>query len=150
MVSFRNRAIFAVFAVALLLLAVIPPAGAQVGFTPVVSGTLTAASASCLATNCVVMPVYAETGSVAWQLSGTFVATTQFEGTVNGVTWISIAVTPPNTAGLRVISTTAAGIWQANTAGFQSVRVRVSGYSSGSVGVAGKRSTATAPFGVAQ
>lgn len=148
----RMNSKIAMLVVALILLVgVIPPAWAQTGFPALTAtGTLTAASASCLTTNCVTLAVTAETGAVAWQLTGTFVATTQFEGSVDGTTWISMAVSPPNTAGLRVISTTAAGVWQANTAGLKTVRVRVSGYSSGSVVVTGRRSSVPAPFGVAQ
>ena len=56
-------------------------------------------------------------GAVGLQLSGTFTLTVQFEATVDGET---------------VSSTTAAGAWRANVAGYRLVRARVSAFTSGS------------------
>jgi hypothetical protein len=97
------------------------------------TGSLTAASASCLAANCLSIPVFSDTSTVTFQLSGTWSATAQFEFSVdNGTTWTGLAVGPmPN--GQQVTSATANGVWQADAAGFTNVRVRVSAFSSGTV-----------------
>lgn len=97
------------------------------------TGNLTAASASCLASNCLSIPVFSDTSTVTFQLSGTWSATAQFEFSVDsGATWTALAVGPmPN--GQQVTSSTANGVWQADAAGFTNVRIRVSAFSSGTV-----------------
>jgi hypothetical protein len=97
------------------------------------TGNLTAASASCLASNCLSIPVFSDTSTVTFQLSGTWSATVQFEFSVdNGVTWTALAV-GPMPSGQQVTSATANGVWQADAAGFTNVRTRVSAFSSGTV-----------------
>lgn len=96
-------------------------------------GNMTAASASCLASNCISIPVFSDTSTVTFQLSGTWSATVQFEFSVdNGTTWTGLAVGPmPN--GQQVTSSTANGVWQADAAGFTNVRLRTSAFSSGTI-----------------
>jgi hypothetical protein len=82
----------------------------------------------------------AKAGAAAWQISGTFSATLQFEGTVDGTNWAPlVAVIPTTVASGWATSATVPGIWQANLAGFAFVRVRCSSYTSGSISVTLKR-----------
>jgi hypothetical protein len=48
--------------------------------------------------------------SIAIQLVGTFTATIQFEGSVDGANWAALSMTPIG-GGAAVTSATAAGIW---------------------------------------
>lgn len=113
-----------------------------------VSGTLTASGSGCEATNCVQMSITsalrdpgAVSSAAAWQISGTFSATVQFEGTADGTNWAPVrALIPTTVASGFVTSATAPGIWQANAAGLAFVRVRCSSYTSGSISVTLKRS----------
>jgi len=74
--------------------------------------------------------------SVGFSVSGTFNATVNFEGTVDGGTnWISLPVRPANLAG-TVTATTVVGSFIASAAGLSHVRARISGWSSGTVTVA--------------
>ena len=70
-------------------------------------------------------------GAGGLQLSGTFTLTVQFEATVDGETFVGLNMLPSNSA-TAVSSTTAAGAWRANVAGYRLVRARVSAFTSGS------------------
>ena len=70
-------------------------------------------------------------GAVGLQLSGTFTLTVQFEATVDGETFVGLNMLPSNSA-TAVSSTTAAGAWRANVAGYRLVRARGSAVTSGS------------------
>lgn len=72
--------------------------------------------------------------SLGIQISGTWSATLQFEGTVDGTNWVALEVRKP-TDGSRSSSTTANGLWVAQVAGFKAVRVRASAYTSGTASV---------------
>ena len=72
--------------------------------------------------------------TVAFQLSGTFVATVTFEGTVDYHTWIAITARDVASGGTATTATTT-GIYVADCAGLLFVRARVSAYTSGSVTV---------------
>lgn len=94
-------------------------------------GLLTASSTDCTTVgSCVTLAIDPNSGSVGIQVAGTFSATVQFEGTVNGATWTAVTGTPVG-GGAAVSSTTATGAWRLSTAGMQSVRARVSAYTSG-------------------
>jgi hypothetical protein len=131
-----------VAALMLLVLLAASRADAQSFLPRTVTGSLTAVGS-------VTMPVDSLTGSVAWQLTGTFSGTVSFEGTVDGVTWEAIAVVPIGTAGVRVLTATTTGIWRAHVAGLTSARARVSIYTSGTVAITGKRSAIPGLFGIA-
>lgn len=104
------------------------------------SGSLTAAAqAVTLAVN--------GTSSTAIQVTGTFVATLQFEGTVDGTNWVSFYVTPNGTAA-TVTSATGTGVWQGKSGGFSSVRVRASAYTSGTAVVSIRAGQGTGNVGV--
>lgn len=112
---------------ALVLLGASTPAFAQ----PFVTRDLT--SATCPGTGCVVLQVDGQ-GSLGVQVTGTFVGTLQFEQSIDGVTYVSLAMVP-NTLGATVTSTTAIGFWTAPIAGARWVRVRFSAYTSGTATV---------------
>lgn len=125
----------------LLFLLLSLPAVAQLQGPPQpFTGSLTAASTSCLASNCMPVIVPSDASTVTIVLSGTWSATAQFEvcadsqancnGTVGA--WTSINAQPIPT-GQQVTSATANGLWQADIAGFTNFRVRVSAFSSGTV-----------------
>lgn len=110
------------------------------------TGSLTAVySAACAATTCVVVPLHSLVGAEAWQITGTFTATVTFEGTVDGATWVAVAVVP--VGGTRTLATTATapGLWQMNTAGLVSVRARCSAFTSGTIVVTGRRAVGPPP-----
>lgn len=70
----------------------------------------------------------------AADLRGTSSQTTQFQGTVDGTNWFTIAVVPAGGAinvG-SITSTTAAGVWMGNANGYLKVRATTTVYTSGS------------------
>lgn len=69
----------------------------------------------------------------AFQVSGTFVATVIFEGTVDGTNYVALPACDGTTSGSTVSAT---GVWVCNVNGFGQVRARIASYSSGSVTVA--------------
>lgn len=107
------------------------------------TGNLTAASSSCLVTNCIQLQVTTTVGGATIQLSGTWSATVQFEATNDNVTWVAINVMPSNSS-TAVSSATGNGIWQFNPAGYTNIRVRVSAYTSGTVVATAQLSNASA------
>lgn len=116
----------------LLLALLCAPAFAQM--TPV-QGNITAASSSCLSTNCVTLQLDGQTGAASIQLTGTFTATVSFEvSNDNGTTYVAVNGTPPNST-TAVSSATATGLWQFNVAGFTHIRARGSAYTSGTAAV---------------
>lgn len=72
-------------------------------------------------------------GAVGLQLSGTFVGTVSFECLVDGeAAMVALNMLPPNSA-TAASSATAAGVWVANVAGLETVQIRVSAYTSGTI-----------------
>lgn len=77
-----------------------------------------------------------ENSYMAVQLSGTFVATVGFQGTIDGTNWFSVAALPfatlydPTTA---VTQATAVGAFRLDTSGLAGVRLNCSAYTSGTV-----------------
>lgn len=83
-------------------------------------------------------------GAVGAQVTGTFVATVNFEGTIDGSTWVGIEGV--NLAdGSKAKSPTAPGVYVVPVTGLSSFRARVSGYASGSVTVLGRLSRDVGP-----
>lgn len=72
-------------------------------------------------------------GAACFQLTGTFSATVNFEGTLDNSNWVALPVIDTN--GARQTTATATGIFWGPIAGMASIRARVSSYSSGSVTV---------------
>lgn len=107
------------------------------------SGSLTAAATS------VTLDANTGVGTVAVDVSGTWSGTLQFEGSVNGSTWLGVNAAPVP-SGALVTSTTANGNWQINAAGYKAVRVRCSTYSSGTIVIAVRGSLADAVIGLSQ
>lgn len=111
------------------------------------TGNISAAGTTCTAGVCVETPL-SDYGAAWLQVTGTFTATLQFEGTVDGATWFAVPANP--ITGAAVTSATAAGNWQFQAAGLSSFRVRASAYTSGVAIVAVRFSRAGfAPAGTA-
>jgi hypothetical protein len=127
----------------LVMALAVMPATAQTNVPFTKTAALTATNASCTATACVQMPVTSATNTVGVQIWGTFSGTVSFEGTVNGSTWVAVAGAVPAITEARVITATAAGMWQINVAGYAAVRVRCSAFTSGTINVVLNRSAAT-------
>lgn len=71
--------------------------------------------------------------TVSVNITGTWVGTVVFEATIDGTNFFTIDGVAFNSSGAFVTSTTANGQWQFNVAAVQSVRARVSTYTSGTV-----------------
>lgn len=71
--------------------------------------------------------------TVAFQITGAFVAAIAFEGTVDGTNWVSLIATPIGAtgSGQSVGSVTAPGLWVVNVAGLKGFRLKTSSYTSG-------------------
>jgi hypothetical protein len=95
-------------------------------------GSITeAGGASCGAPNgCVVLELPRNAGAASILITGTFVATLQFEKSVDGVTYVA-ANGIPQPAGGAVSSATATGTWAFDVPSFTFFRVRASAYTSG-------------------
>lgn len=74
--------------------------------------------------------------SVTLQVTGSFTATVNFEGTADGSTWVALKCVNVATDS-RVTTVTAAGLVQCNVQGLSSLRARISSWSLGSVTVQG-------------
>lgn len=71
--------------------------------------------------------------SLAIDLRGTFVATVEISGTVDGTNWTLIPIRPINQATVQYVSAiTASGTWVGKCPPFRSIRARATGYTSGS------------------
>lgn len=74
--------------------------------------------------------------AVAFELQGTFVATLQFEGSIDdGATWFSVRAFVSGSNPAAVTSATATGRWYTQVSGLSHFRVRCSAYTSGTVSV---------------
>src|ERR1700690_289635 len=102
--------------------------------TQSVTASLTAQSTDCTdAGACLVLNLPSNAASALIQLSGTWSATVQFEATANnGATWVSVNGAPVGGSS-NATSSTGNGAWRVTASGFNSVRVRVSTYSSGTI-----------------
>ena len=128
----------------LLLLVALVLALASAVYGQTVSGSITATDADCRPTSCVsyVFTPQSNTGSAAVQVTGTFVATLQFEASLDETgTFVAIAGAPVAT-GTAATSTTTTGVWQFSAAGLRVIRVRASAYTSGTASVSVQSSTA--------
>ena len=120
----------------LLVLAFLLAAPVALSQNQQVSGALSAQDTGACTTAyaCLALPLNANTASAVFQVSGTFSATFQFEGTADNTNWVSLNAVPiGSTSG--VTSATAAGAWRVTASSLVAVRVRVSTYGSGTVNV---------------
>lgn len=74
--------------------------------------------------------------ALTMQVTGTFVGTVTFEGTVDATNWVSLLCTSV-TAGSTATTATAPGVVRVDCSGLTQVRARVSAYTSGSITVIG-------------
>lgn len=115
----------------LLLWVVLVYALASIALVVIQVRSASLTSTTCPGTGCVVVQV-GTSGTIGVQLTGTFVATTQFEKTNDATNWVSWSVTV-NGGTTTVTSATATGYWTGSVAGATAVRVRASAYTSGTV-----------------
>lgn len=90
-------------------------------------------SATCPGSGCVNLSVTG-VGGVGVQVTGTFSGTLTFEGSLDGVTYTTLSLTPINST-TSVTTATAAGVWSGGVGGLSVVRVRMSSYTSGTATV---------------
>lgn len=74
--------------------------------------------------------------NAAFQVKGTFVGTVTWEGTIDGLNWSVVRVTPLAT-GTVATTTTTAGLFQIAVQGLHALRARISAYTSGTITVLG-------------
>ena len=86
-------------------------------------------SATCPGSGCAVVQTVGGAG-IGVQITGTFTGTLQFEGSVDGVTFVAVNMTPPNST-TPATSATSAGVWTGGVGGLLVFRVRCSAYTSG-------------------
>lgn len=72
--------------------------------------------------------------SIGVQITGTFVGTLEFEGSMDGSTWESIPLYVPEDSTLAT-NTTAVGMWIGSCAGLRFFRVRSSAWTSGTANI---------------
>lgn len=101
------------------------------GPAPPATATATLSSASCPGTGCVALKTSGGYGSFAVQVTGTWVGTLTFEGSVDNVTFQPVNVTLTNGSS-TVTTATGNGVWAGSVAGLTSIQTRFSAYSSGS------------------
>lgn len=68
------------------------------------------------------------------QITGTFVATVNFEASLDGTNYVTIAAAPV-AGGASVTTATAPGVWKIDVSGIRYLRARISGWASGAVTV---------------
>lgn len=73
--------------------------------------------------------------TVGIQLSGTFVGTLIFEGSLDNSNYVAMSVVPMGGTGVPITSATAPGIFQADATGVATFRVRCTAYTSGTIAV---------------
>jgi len=100
------------------------------------TGNLTAAAQT-------VAVVAASDGNVGVQVTGTWAATLQFEGTIDGTNWFAMNAHAIGTTASAITSTTANGQWRLMSGGCAQVRVRCSAFTSGTAVVTLVASQAT-------
>jgi hypothetical protein len=79
------------------------------------------------------------------QITGTFVATVTFEGTIDGTNYVAIEAINVAT-GAKATTATAAGVYRMGIAGFVTVRARLAWTSGTSITVTGRLTEATDPM----
>jgi hypothetical protein len=138
----RRTGIALGLALLMVVMSAVPVMGQTTSSVSLTStGSLTASAQA------VTVPLSAEVGAIAWQVTGTFTATVTFEVTVDGTNWVAAAVVPPAATPTRTTTATAAGIWQMNVSGYLSARARCSAYTSGTIVVTARRSRTAIPQG---
>lgn len=124
-----------VLAVLLLLVLPCPSFAQSVGpRQPVTMAIgLRASTANCVTADCAQLTV---TGynTVAVQIIGSFNATLTFEASLDGATWVTLTLTPSNSATGATTATTA-GVWRGSISGMNFVRIRPSAYANGLINV---------------
>lgn len=92
----------------------------------VVTGTLTALNQA------VTLPTATQCDKVGVQITGTFVGTISFEGTLDGTNWVSVALGAAATPATPATSASAAGVFVGDLFQFVGFRVKMTAFTSGS------------------
>lgn len=71
-------------------------------------------------------------GFAAFQLTGTWAGTVTFEASVDSANWVTVSVTPSNSA-TTVTTATGNGVWWVENTGYAAFRARFSTATSGTV-----------------
>jgi hypothetical protein len=77
-----------------------------------------------------------DVATLAMQVTGTFVGTVTFEGTIDNSTWVAIQTVNLSDGSVGTTAT-AAGLYACSVAGLRQVRARVSAWTSGTITVTG-------------
>ena len=97
-------------------------------------GTAYTASGTLTALNSTVELTLNEDGAFGIQLSGTWVGTVTFQGTLDNSTWSSVGVVPSGQA-TTTTTATANGLWQGSGSGLLKIRANMTAYTSGTATV---------------
>jgi hypothetical protein len=104
------------------------------GLLPI-SKVLTMQSAAAATGNGTAFPT-ADYATMGMQVTGTFVGTVTFEGTVDNTNWVAVQVANLNDGSVTTTAT-AEGIFACSVAGLRQVRARISDWTSGTITVVG-------------
>lgn len=88
---------------------------------------------TCPGAGCTLFDVSGQS-SVGIQVTGTFVGTLTFYASIDGTNYVALLVTPA-TSGTKVSTATTVGLWREYIAGFTSIRVAFTAYTSGTATV---------------
>lgn len=118
---------------------------AAFGQVPSASGTITASGSTCATTNaCIGLHAASGVNTATITISGTYVATLQFEGSNDGINFVSLS---GGSLAISTASVNVVGTWTVNIAGLTDLRVRASAYTSGTATVTLNTSTAIPNLG---
>jgi hypothetical protein len=112
-------------------------------YAATISGSITAAGATCTSTTCVRISIPPGSGTAVVVVGANTTKTLQFEVSNDGGVSYSSVSGYPIVAGTAVTSTGSTGAWQFNVAGMTHLRVRASASSSGTATVAISTSAAS-------
>jgi hypothetical protein len=112
--------------------------GCAIGLTaqnvpPSRTSTAVLSTTVCPGAGCVVLQA-AGWGTTSVQVTGTWVGTLSFEGSLDGVNYVALSA-QPSSSSTSVTTTAANGVWTVTTAGYGQVRVRFSAFTSGTAAV---------------
>lgn len=101
----------------------------------------TITTTTCPGVGCINFPTAGQ-GTIGIQITGTWVGTITFQGTIDNTNYVSINVTP-TTSSTTVSTTTGNGVWTTAVAGLTQVRVVFTAWTSGTATVIGRTTVTT-------
>lgn len=114
---------------------------------PLVSNAQLISTTTCPGAGCVDLSVGGQ-GSIGIQITGTWAGTITFQGSLGSSsgTFVSLLVVP-STSTTAVTTTTGNGVWSASIAGYNTVRVVFTAYTSGTASITRRTTTASKGLG---